>query len=80
MGLVVRLRTYWTSACRVLSSSSAVLQIGLAYACGIVFAIGICGATSGGHFNPAVTLTLVLFKGFPPLKALRWVLVYLSLY
>jgi len=52
---------------------SSVLQIGLAYACGIVFAIGICGATSGGHFNPAVTLTLVLFKGFPPLKALRYI-------
>ncbi|KAJ3861123.1 putative aquaporin 2 [Lentinula novae-zelandiae] len=51
-----------------------VLQIGLAYACGIIFAISICGATSGGHFNPAVTLTLVLFKGFPPFKAVRYII------
>ncbi|KAJ3852359.1 putative aquaporin 2 [Lentinula lateritia] len=53
---------------------SSVLQIGLAYACGIIFAISICGATSGGHFNPAVTLTLVLFKGFPPFKAVRYMI------
>ncbi|KAJ3927495.1 MAG: putative aquaporin 2 [Lentinula lateritia] len=53
---------------------SSVLQIGLAYACGIIFAISICGATSGGHFNPAVTLTLVLFKGFPPFKAVRYII------
>ncbi|KAJ3755450.1 putative aquaporin 2 [Lentinula raphanica] len=52
----------------------AVLQIGLAYACGIVFAIGICSSTSGGHFNPAVTVTLVLFKGFPMLKAVRYII------
>ena len=31
----------------------------------------VCGPTSGGHFNPAVTLAHVLTKGFPPLKALR---------
>ncbi|KAF9074516.1 putative aquaporin 2 [Rhodocollybia butyracea] len=52
----------------------SVLQIGLAYAFGIVFAIGICASTSGGHFNPAVTLTLVVFKKFPPLKALRYII------
>ncbi|KAJ3727756.1 putative aquaporin 2 [Lentinula raphanica] len=45
---------------------SSVLQIGLAYACGI-FDIG-------GHFNPAVTITLVLFKGFPTLKAVRYII------
>jgi len=56
-----------------LEGLSSVLQIGLAYACGIVFAIGICGATSGGHFNPAVTITLVVYKGFPPLKAVRYI-------
>ncbi|KAF5381881.1 hypothetical protein D9757_007600 [Collybiopsis confluens] len=49
----------------------SVLQIGLAYACGILFAVGICGPTSGGHFSTSITATLTLFKGFPPLKALR---------
>lgn len=53
---------------------SSVLQIGLAYACGIIFAIGICGSTSGGHFNPAVTITLIVFKGFPKLKAVRYII------
>lgn len=38
---------------------------------GILFAILICSATSGGHFNPCITIVQVLFKGFPPLKAVR---------
>lgn len=41
---------------------------------GIVFAITICGATSGGHFNPAVTLAFVVFRGFPKRKAIRYVI------
>lgn len=34
----------------------SIFQIGWAYAIGIAFAIITCGATSGGHFNPAITL------------------------
>jgi glycerol uptake facilitator-like aquaporin len=52
---------------------SSVLQIGFAYAAGIVFAIAICSATSGGHFNPCVSIAFVVFKGFPPLKAARYI-------
>ncbi|KAF5327448.1 hypothetical protein D9619_004228 [Psilocybe cf. subviscida] len=52
---------------------SSVLQIGLAYAFGIVFAITICAPTSGGHFNPCVTIAMVIFKGFPKAKALRYI-------
>ncbi|KIK50755.1 hypothetical protein GYMLUDRAFT_182328 [Collybiopsis luxurians FD-317 M1] len=52
----------------------SVLQIGLAYACGIIFAIGICSSSSGGHFNPAVTTMLMAFKGFPTLKAVRYII------
>ncbi|KAF7294930.1 Glycerol uptake [Mycena indigotica] len=55
-----------------LEGASSGLQIGLAYACGILLAITVCNATSGGHFNPAVTITRVLFEGFPPLKGLRY--------
>ncbi|THH00138.1 hypothetical protein EW026_g2337 [Hermanssonia centrifuga] len=54
-------------------SLSSLLQIGFAYALGIVFALVICSPTSGGHFNPAVTITFVLLRKFPPLKALRYI-------
>ncbi|KAJ6504442.1 putative aquaporin 2 [Mycena vulgaris] len=52
---------------------SSVLQIGLGYACGILLAISICSATSGGHFNPCITIVQMLFKGFPPLKGARYI-------
>ncbi|KAI0785555.1 aquaporin-like protein [Abortiporus biennis] len=54
-------------------SLSSIFQIGVAYSLGIVLALVICSSTSGGHFNPAVTLAFVLFKKFPPLKALRYI-------
>ena len=51
----------------------AVFQIGFAYACGIIFALTVCASTSGGHFNPCITISMVVFKGFPRLKALRYI-------
>ncbi|KAK7685269.1 hypothetical protein QCA50_011632 [Cerrena zonata] len=54
-------------------SLSSILQIGAAYAIGIVLALVICSSTSGGHFNPAVTISFILFKKFPPLKGLRYI-------
>ncbi|THH27705.1 hypothetical protein EUX98_g6482 [Antrodiella citrinella] len=53
---------------------SSIFQIGLAYAMGIVLAIVLCAGTSGGHFNPAVTIAFVITKKFPPLKALRYII------
>jgi len=44
---------------------SSQLQIGFAYALGIAFAIITCASTSGGHFNPAITLSFAVFGGFP---------------
>jgi len=41
------------------------LQTGFAFAFGIAFAIITCGAVSGGHFNPAITICLALWQGFP---------------
>jgi len=38
-----------------------------------LFAIVVCSGTSGGHFNPCVSIALVIFRGFPPLKALRYI-------
>ncbi|KAF9532623.1 putative aquaporin 2 [Crepidotus variabilis] len=52
---------------------SNVLQIGLAYAFGIIFALVVCSATSGGHFSPGITIASVIFKGFPKFKALRYI-------
>ncbi|KZP31737.1 aquaporin-like protein [Athelia psychrophila] len=51
----------------------SLLQIGFAYAFGILFAILVCSGTSGGHFSPSVTISFVVFKGFPPLKGLRYI-------
>jgi len=52
---------------------SSLLQIGFAYAMGILFALGIAAGTSGGHFNPAVTVCYTLFRGFPVRKAARYI-------
>jgi glycerol uptake facilitator-like aquaporin len=43
----------------------SIFQIGWAFAFGIAFAIITCGPTSGGHFNPAITICLAIWQGFP---------------
>jgi len=43
----------------------SIFQIGWAYAIGISFAIITCASTSGGHFNPAITLCFAIWQGFP---------------
>ncbi|RDB25807.1 Propanediol diffusion facilitator [Hypsizygus marmoreus] len=52
---------------------SSLLQIGFGYMAGILLALGVCASTSGGHFNPCVSIAFVLFKGFPRMKALRYI-------
>jgi len=51
----------------------SIFQIGLAYAIGIAFAIIVCGPTSGGHFNPAITLCFAVWQGFPWSKVPRYI-------
>ncbi|KAG5720242.1 Aquaporin-7 [Termitomyces sp. T112] len=53
---------------------SSILQIGFGYTGGILLALGVCAGTSGGHFNPCVSIACMVFKGFPPLKALRYII------
>ncbi|KAF3406556.1 Aquaporin-3 [Talaromyces pinophilus] len=53
---------------------SSFFQIGLAFALGIMFAIVIAGPTSGGHFNPAVTVALTVWQGFPLKKVPHYIL------
>lgn len=50
---------------------TALFTIGVAYGLGIVVALVVCTASSGGHFSPAVTLVHVLFNGFAPARAIR---------
>jgi len=57
-----------------LNGIGSVLQTGLGYLTGIVFAIAVCSSTSGGHFNPAVTVAMVVYRGFPPFKAIRYII------
>ena len=52
---------------------SALFTIGVAYGLGVVVALVVSTATSGGHFSPAVTIVHTLFNGFPPTKAIRLV-------
>ena len=40
-------------------------QIGWGFAVGIAFAIITCAPTSGGHFNPAITIAFAVWQGFP---------------
>jgi len=44
---------------------SSIFQVGAAYGIGIVMALSVCVATSGGHINPCITITFALFRGFP---------------
>ncbi|GAB7341230.1 hypothetical protein MBLNU457_7510t1 [Dothideomycetes sp. NU457] len=43
----------------------SIFQIGWAFALGIAFAIITCASTSGGHFNPAITICFATWQGFP---------------
>jgi glycerol uptake facilitator-like aquaporin len=43
----------------------SILTIGLAYGFGIALGIICCASTSGGHFNPAITLCFAVWQGFP---------------
>jgi len=52
----------------------SLFQVGFAYAVGVVLALTICASTSGGHFNPCVTISFAVFKGFPWKKVPRYII------
>lgn len=47
------------------STFGGIMQIGFSFGFGIAFAIITCASTSGGHFNPAITICLAIWQGFP---------------
>jgi hypothetical protein len=55
-----------------LMSPTALFQVGAAYTIGIVLALVICSATSGGHINPCITITMMIFHKFPVARGLRY--------
>ncbi|KAI0344556.1 aquaporin-like protein [Trametopsis cervina] len=55
----------------------SLFTVGFAYALGIALALIVSSGTSGGHFNPAVSITFVLFKGMPKRKAARYIVAQL---
>ena len=56
-----------------LAAFSSIFQIGWAFAIGIAFAIITCAPTSGGHFNPAITVAFAVWQGFPWRKVPHYV-------
>lgn len=51
----------------------SLLGVGFGYGMGIILALCIFSATSGGHFNPCVTISFCVFRGFPWAKAPRYI-------
>lgn len=41
----------------------SILSVGLAFGLGIAFAIITSAPVSGGHFNPAITISFVIYQG-----------------
>ncbi|TBU30229.1 aquaporin-like protein [Dichomitus squalens] len=51
---------------------SSVLQIGIGYAIGVVLAF-VTQPTSGGHYNPGVSIAFAIMRRISPQKALRYI-------
>lgn len=52
----------------------SLLNIGIAYSCGIILAITLVAHVSGAHLSPGVTLTFAALKGFPLWKVAPYIL------
>jgi aquaporin Z len=54
-------------------STPAVLVVPFSFGLGLLAAIFAFGHISGGHFNPAVTIAVVLDKRLPPVEAIGYI-------
>jgi glycerol uptake facilitator protein len=52
-----------------------VFQVAIVWGLGIATAIYLCGALSGAHLNPAVTVSMAVWGGFPKLRVVPYIVV-----
>jgi glycerol uptake facilitator-like aquaporin len=57
-----------------ITAFGSLFETGWAFAIGIAFAIITYGSTSGGHFNPAITICFAIWWDFPWRKVPHYVL------
>ena len=55
-----------------------VFQVAIVWGIAIATAIYVCGSLSGAHLNPAVTLSMSVWGGFPKSRVLPYILVQLA--
>jgi glycerol uptake facilitator protein len=62
----------------VLFNKGGYTNITLAWGLGVTMGIYIAGKTTGAHLNPAVTLALAAFRGFPWKKVLPYMIIQVA--
>jgi glycerol uptake facilitator protein len=65
-------------AMEVLFNKGGYTNITIAWGLAVTMGIYIAGKTTGAHLNPAVTLTLAVFRGFPWKKVLPYFVVQVA--
>ncbi|KAL4892001.1 aquaporin-like protein [Aspergillus ambiguus] len=69
IGLCAGLATYTSQ-----SQAGSFSSLAVAWGFGFMIAIYMAGGVSGGHLNPAITISLSVWRGFPPRKCVIYVL------
>ena len=77
-GLITLLGTGTVCAAVFTGAQAGLWQIAAAWGAAVALAAYTTASVSGAHLNPAVTFALVVFKGFPPGRALAYVLAQVA--
>ncbi|BFZ56360.1 hypothetical protein PYCC9005_003406 [Savitreella phatthalungensis] len=56
----------------------SITNVAFGFGFGIAFAIICFAPTSGGQFNPAITIAFTIFQGFPVRKAIRYIFAQIT--
>src|SRR5436309_8922163 len=67
------------SVCAAVTTGAqvGVFQVAIVWGLGIATAIYLTGALSGAHLNPAVTISMSVWRGFPKARVIPYVVVQL---